>query len=76
MTTSKRICPRKKGGPPLFNALATSLSYQARPPNIPSERRSSLINYSAPEQESNFFFFGRFALICTARTLSSKDMLK
>ena len=25
MTTSKRICPRKKGGPPLFNALATSL---------------------------------------------------
>ena len=31
--------------------------------------------YSAPEQESNFFFC-RFAFICTARTLSSKDMLK
>ena len=26
MTTSKQICPRKKGGAPLFNALATSLS--------------------------------------------------
>ena len=25
MTTSKRICPRKKGGPPLFNALAIFL---------------------------------------------------
>ena len=25
MTTSKRICPRKKGGPPLFDALARSL---------------------------------------------------
>ena len=25
MTTSKRICPRKKGGPPLYDALARSL---------------------------------------------------
>ena len=49
MTTSKRICPRKKGGPPLYDALARSLiTFQHHMPHIVIPRLPGLVGYTPP----------------------------